>query len=302
MVRWIEELRQVAKSGPTLEKRLRDFHAYRINGAIGRLMGPKDCRGSLDDPMAALRRYGARGVVVDVPLWRCRTLGPLGFVPSEKAAHPYVLTVKAHIEGTLKKGNGSPLERYYRAVQPKTAAELLGLPTGSILDRFPAIEADLPWMAAPGPQMRRKRARLMAADSAEAGRPLTLADGWNNIGPVSPAKAALETTRLVRVTDSIREQGYRVASLSQHVLGFVLRRGDDFAVIIWGGEHRVPALAALGYESVPLLLLPYRVANHEEADSWPAVRAGIMTRDQACAVCDRLLAGELPDTVARNWC
>lgn len=273
----------------------------RIMTKVGRLIGPKDCRKMQIDPLRAVCRYGVRGVVVEMPLRQCRTFGAIGFVPTPQSDHPYFLTARAYLEGRLGGYAGSPLETYYDRVQPRTAADLLGLPGVAKLEGIEALSADLPWLASPGEQVKEKRALMMAADSEDFGPPLTLDDGWNNIGPVSKAKADLEIRRIFAVVDSLARNGYTVDAPSNHVLGFLLRNEDDHAAVIWGGEHRIPALAALGYESVPLLFFPHRIADRRAVDTWPAVREGALSREQALQVFDRIFSGQLPAYVQAAW-
>lgn len=254
-----------------------------------------------DDPLWAVRRYGARGAIVEVPLRRCRTFGVIGFPPTLESGHPYVLTAGDYLAGRLRGYADSPLKVYYESVQPRTAADLLGLSGTAALRQFEALEGDLPWISAPGPQVREKRVRMMAADSAEFGSPLTLDDGWNFIGPVSQAKAELEFRRVLAVVDSIAADGYVVNDPVDHVSGFLLRASEEYVAVIWGGEHRIPALAALGYDSVPLLLFPHRIADRCAVDTWPAVRAGAVDREDALQVFDRIMRGALPEHVRAAW-
>lgn len=275
----------------------------RIAELVGRRPGPMDLRDVRIDPFEALRLHKARGVVVEIPLERCRTFGALGFPPTLRAGHPYILAAEAHLAGRLSGYTGSVLEAYYETVRPETAAALLGLPDDEVgaLARMEAIEAELPWIGVSGAQKKKQRAAFMASDSAEFNRPMDLEHGWSFIGPVSSEKGELELSRTRAIVDAIAREGYKVASPADHVWGYLLRAGDEYAALIWGGQHRVSALAALGYESMPLLLYPHRVANRLHADTWPAVTAGSLDRDQALQVFDRLMAGRPPPEIEAIW-
>ncbi len=284
--------------------RLQSAASYRrrlLAASFDRLLGPKDCRRFEDNPLRAVRRYKGRGEIVEVPLQKCRTFGVIGFPPTPQSCHPYVLTAMDYLAGRLSGYAGSPLEAYYESVQPRTAADLLGLPGVAALQQSEALEGELPWISVSGPEVKKKREKLMASDSGEFGPSLTLDDGWNFIGPVSPAKAELEIQRILAVLGSIAKEGYRVRTPLDHVWGFLLRDGEEYVAIIWGSEHRVPVLAALGYESVPLLFFPHRMADRCNVDAWPAVRTGMLRREDALQVFDRIMKGDLPEHVRTVW-
>lgn len=275
----------------------------RVAKLIGRSASPVDLRDYEIDPFEALRLHKTRGVVVEVPLDRCRTFGALGFPPTSRAGHPYVLVAAAHLAGRPARYAGSALEAYYETVQPETAAALLGLPEDEVraLARMEAIEADLPWIGVSGAQVKRQRAEFMASDSAAFDKPMGLEHGWSFIGPVSAEKGELELNRTLAIVDAIAREGYQVASPADHVWGYLLRAGGEYAALIWGGQHRISALAALSHGSIPLLLYPHRVADRLNAESWPAVRSGSLERAQALRVFDRLMAGRLPPEVEAVW-
>lgn len=275
----------------------------RVAQLVGRRSDPIDLRGSKIDPFEALRQHKARGVVVDIPLERCRTFGALGFPPTVLAGHPYVLAAADHLAGRIAAYTGSVLETYYETVQPRTAAALLGLPedAAGTLGRMEAIEAELPWINVSGARVKNLRATFMESDSAEFDRPMGLEHGWSFIGPVSVEKGELELHRTRDIVDAIAREGYQVTSPADHVWGYLLRAGEEYAALIWGGQHRVSALAALGYESIPLLLRPHRVAHRLHAEAWPAVTSGSLDRDQALQVFDRLMAGLPPREVEAIW-
>lgn len=275
----------------------------RLSRRMGRSQEPRDCRHLDLGPLVALYRYGARGVIANVPLARCRTFGALAIPPTSQAGHPYVLTAQMHLAGGDADYAASPLKAYYEAVQPRTAAEFLGLPNDATetLGRMEAIEADLPWAGTSGPHVRAQRARFMERDSAAFGQSMGLEYGWSFVGPVSAEKGGLEIDRTVAIVDAIAREGYQAAVPADHGWGYLLRDGSDYTCLIWGGQHRVSALAALGYDNMPLLLCPQRIAERRHAGRWPAVRAGLVTKDQALQVFDRVMAGRLPRQLEARW-
>jgi hypothetical protein len=267
--------------------------------------GPLDMRGVVSDPIEALRQAdGRRPVLLDVPLARCRSLGVVAFPPTITSGHPYVLTAREYLAGNLHGYGGSPLQAYYEHVQPRTAAELLDVPDAShtsSLRHVDALHADFPWLTSPGPHVKAGRFKSMEADAREAGVELRGEDGWNPIGPISPAKARWEIDRTIRVVESIKRDGYWEVPLNKHIAGYLLWAGDRYAVMIWGGEHRVDALAALGYDHVPLLFAPHRVAYRNAVRDWPGVASGAFTLEQALHIFDRVIDGRQPNGIAAVW-
>jgi hypothetical protein len=281
---------------------------HRLASLLGhtcRKPAPVDFRGVLSDPLEALRRADARQpVVLNVPLDRCRTLGVVAFPPTVLSGHPYVLTAQEYLAGNLRGYSGSPLQAYYESVQPETAVDLLDVPDeagASGLRGIEALQANLPWLAAPGPDVKASRFRAMQADAAESGMNLKGEDGWNPIGPISPAKAEWEISRTIRIVESIRRDGYWKVPLDKHIPGYLLRWGTRYCAMIWGGEHRMDALAALGYDHVPLLFYPQRFTDRASVKAWPGVVSAAFTCDQALYVFDRVFEWRQPRAVAAAW-
>jgi hypothetical protein len=59
-----------------------------------------------------------------------------------------------------------------------------------------------------------------------------------------------------------------------------------------GGNHRVAALAALGYEEAVLQVRTKYVVRRSEAKWWPMVRLDWFSEQEAIAVFDRIFCGE----------
>jgi hypothetical protein len=75
--------------------------------------------------------------------------------------------------------------------------------------------------------------------------------------------------------------------------------------MISDGNHRVAALAVVGWDSVPALVAGRKkegpaVVWHGDSASWPAVRAGILTQEQALEIFDRIFDANTPAARLEN--
>jgi hypothetical protein len=261
---------------------------------------PVDFRGlPLATPLDAIERSGGRRAIVDVPVARIRSMDVMGFACTPDAPNPFVRTAQGLIDGSVTAFMGSPLDVYYRAFRPVTIRDLFGLPAtaASPALRQCPLNAALPWQDAPGPHRRQTRTDVTARDEEGYDEGLGPADpsdaSWCEWGPVTPRRGAIEVRRLAAVVTSIRKAGYRPdAPEHEHVTGHLLvgDARDDWAVSIDSGHHRIAALAALGYATVPILIEP-RGVRRAAAENWAGVRSGAFAASQARAIFDMVLVG-----------
>ena len=265
---------------------------------------PLDLRGETDDPIAAAYLADKRSVLIDVAMERCRRgWGTISFALGAKSLDPIVRTARDHIRDNRTTYEGSPLARYYEHFQPRSAAEVLGLPAILPFTEMPPLAAQLPWSVTVSLDARHA---LIRKENRGHGAKLDAEHGWFGFGPVSTQKGRLEMTRLGRVCDSIREHGYRRRdTMDGDIRASILIGNRDWVCWIGSGHHRIAALSALGYTQVPIRLLSggYRpLIRRTDVDAWPQVRSGLYSRDQALAVFDRIFEGRPPDeTLPPKW-
>ncbi len=256
-------------------------------------------------PLEALQRSAGRDVIVSVPLGMLRGLNPVGFTFGLGSRHPYVETARQWRSGRCVDYVDSTLYAYYRDVRPRDGADLLGidgLEEPTTLTSYTPAATDYPWVSAPGGGVMEMRRRSLRRDAAEHGmsgeRPLP----WPTVGPMPMAGGHFGFARVCRVTDSIARYGYEPEVLGAgHVNATLLHANDDAVVLVDSGDHRVAALAALGVESVPVLLTPRHLVSRAGVSAWPGVREGAVTIEQALTVFDRVMAGRLPRCVPTVW-
>jgi len=105
-------------------------------------------------------------------------------------------------------------------------------------------------------------------------------------GPCAADKVRDRIRRISSVVEAIRRDGYRhdkLADADDCIRGVMLKHGNDWRMVIIGGNHRASALAALGYKSIPVQAhrsLP-AVLDLAMAAQWPIVKTGLL--DEAVA-------------------
>lgn len=266
--------------------------------ALKNVRPPVDLRDDTEDPLEAYYRVprGA-GFVVQLRLDRMRTFGPLGFSCASDGGCPFVKTLLAYQQGHCRSYQDSPLRRFYEIWQPANLAESLliePLAAGAGLLNLPPIPWLLPWSG--GADWNRWIDR---AQSQIARRTRRLGDAYaisRFCGPVSARYGELRLANLVKVYRSIRAGGYRPAS---HIRANLLVRDGEGRALIADGNHRAAAVAAAGFNSVPVWFAGRdkegpAVVERGDCRSWPAVRAGVFSPDQALAIFDRVFDANSP--------
>lgn len=221
----------------------------------------------------------------------------MAFSLNQNGFHPLVLAAKAYVDEHSMKYEGSPLQAYYKEVCPATLAEVLDIPPNDLpwlLRRVSPLWADLPWRNAPGFHVRRRRVKTMRRDARQYGVSIKVT-GSNYVGPVDPELGKLEWQRVCRLVSSIRERGYQPPASIKPIGGAVLVSGDKRVMVVKGGQHRAAALAALGYDTIPVMVRrDAGVVHRDSVGTWPAVTKGVLSEQQALAVFDRVFEGTPP--------
>lgn len=243
-----------------------------------------DLRGLVDDPVQVVCRAGDRPFLIDVPVGNIRAVGFAGSDPW----NPFVLTLREYAAGRCAQFKGSLLEHFYRHWQPFAAGK------GAL--------RQMPWKAGARDTRNTPEGRMARDGFVEAARELGVSPeeirGHIKGGPVTESFGEITFRRMARLYDSVRDTGYRPeSSPGGHLRGQCFVSGDDFCVVVGSGKHRVCALLALGWDKIPVCFgapkLPV-VTRREEVDTWPQVRAGLYTREEAWREFDELFARSHP--------
>lgn len=252
-----------------------------------------------DDPLGALYASGSAPFLIDVPLDRIRALEGLALPCIPGSHNPLVETAAGYLEGRHDEYAGSPLETFYEAWKPENAAEALGLGETHVSPRLataPPYLAVLPWYPFGLDKLERIRVPILYEENRIHGSELGPEHGTVLAGPLSDEKGDLEYRRLTRLVRSIEERGYvEGEAAADHVGGLLLVRDSEWRVLLRDGNHRVAALAALGAATAPIVITENgHCPRRAEASSWPNVRSGLFTEDQALEIFDRMFEGRPP--------
>lgn len=240
-------------------------------------------------------------ILVDVPIGWGRGLRvcPLG----SATEHPFVRALVAGVssEAEPRKAIQNELLEYYRAVQPRNAANWLDLDAVDApgLSDQPPWALSMPWDVRAPAEWREFREQFALQENRAAGMEMTIDAGWHFWGPVNDHKLAIETERLLRLLESLRSHGYRRHDrIDGDVRAVVLRKGSDWRWQVAGGEHRAAGAAALGIERVPVRVL--QLVDQEDAALWPGVAAGVFTLSGALRAFNSVFEGRVPQVLA-DW-
>lgn len=238
-----------------------------------------------ENPLEALclLQGGKEKAAFECPL--DRTIHRKGFRWNSSAGwHPVVETLREYESGTNTCYEDSVLEVYYEKHRPGSAADaLLGFDNPpDVLHEYPSYGYRLsPWQTGTIQEIDEIVRHWTRKDNEEHGSPnLTFSSGGNKAhGPVSSEKGVLEYKRLISVYNSIKKHGYKYSEGFPHVE--ILKRGDEYLFRPLRRKHRIAAMAALGYDSVPAVYANISVVDISMLDWWPQVTRGVWSPEQA---------------------
>lgn len=259
---------------------------------------------------SALTRAGGRKVLIEQPLELMRGIYPVCYRLDPKGGHPHVLEALFYIGSHENKATESPLDKYFNVIKAERAIDIIGVKAekkDSRVTDYSAGEATLPWASELGEKPKKARKGWLSKDVEEhLGSSSFLSSKVEShffySGPVVSEFIEFEKTRIRKVVDSIKKYGYdpNLNKGTPQLRVTLLKSGGSECLVIDSGQHRAAALAALGYTNIPVVVLP-KIIRREDVHTWPAVVAGNMTEQEALQVFDRLIAGELPEYIQKNW-
>jgi len=271
---------------------------WQVQQVLKNARPPVDLRNVTKDALEAYYRAPrSAGFVIDVNLDRMRTFGSLGFSCAPEGGSPFAKTLLAYEQGRCRTYQDSPLRRFYETWQPANLAEtLLIVPAqaGDQLLGLPPIPWLVPWSGGADWERWIGQTRTQVAR-----RTRRLGDGYalnRFCGPVSERYGEMRLASLLKVYRSIRGGGYRPAS---HIRANLLVREGECRVLISDGNHRAAALAAAGFDTIPVWVAGKdkygpSVVWRGDVSSWPVVRSGLLAQDQALAIFDRIFDANSP--------
>ena len=205
-----------------------------------------------------------------VPRRKCRWNA--GFQMSPKV-HPFV--------ATMKSGDIAYLENFYENYKPENVWEMYFLPP-----KKDSSVMSLPWKSV------KMKNDLRETDGLKEN------GGYQWFGPVTPEKVKVEYNRCMNCYNSIKAEGYYPQKYGGYPRGHFLVGEDDYCFHVEGGQHRLAALAALKWKRIEVMSMngPFQLVYRKDVDSWPAVKGGYMSIEDALSIFDlHITAGTYAD-------
>lgn len=252
--------------------------------------------GYRDDPLGALEVSGRRTPVIEVSFERLRPYA-LSIPFSDLEQNPFTRTVLEYCTAGTNEYERSVLCEFYHRWQPATAGDVYGIQgrRSRHLEGPPTPDC-LPWTDGAWPDHLEAGRRIHEQRMGELLGSELQPHGFRGFGPVSAAAGEMFFGDFVDLADSIAEQGYR-ADLGEQPTMELLTDGSQWAGRVLAGNHRCAVLAALRYPSFRIAV-SRRVVCRRDSRRWHGVRSGLYTEEQALAVFDRFLSGQMPDPFA----
>jgi hypothetical protein len=246
--------------------------------------------------VAQLSRAAAHCAIEDVDDVRFRTSDWVYSVPVERLVgrpifgygpqswHPLVAASAELLEDMDLPYELSILRRFYETFTPRTVAEAYRLDDPGPLTEVPAATLFEPWRLAPPPLDD------PTTSTYAAGSPL--------FGPLTRAAGEAQWRRLRGRVKSMLAFGYQPDLFPQgRIRVTVLKSGHEKRYLVGHGQHRAAVLAAMGHEriDVGIHVANPPVADEAEASTWPHVRSGFLSTEQARAMLRRYFAPPASD-------
>ena len=271
----------------------------------------------VDDPLEALfLTRGGQKTAFHCPLDQCIKCNGLSFSPD--GWHYFTAALHEYQRTGRESYDDSVLKQYFATWQPANALEaLIGCPDGpealkTVSPDYPPNVA--PWGATipPDHQIRKTATYAEEPPFIESFIQLVRDHGYHSLhddiqlfilpyldgakihGPLSRARGRIEHARILHTYESIQEHGYD--RNQGHASVVAIQRGDDYRFRVYAGNHRIAALSALGYKTIPAVFKRDYIIRADDVDYWPQVRRGVWSRDSALRYVDHLF-----DFDSRAW-
>lgn len=256
---------------------------------------PKDLREVIDNPLCAKYHARTSSFLLNVPPEKCVMWWR--YSCSKDIGNPLVDTIIDYLENGHDTFKDSIMAKYYESFQPNNVAELFDLddPLSHELTSYPAYSMVLPWKNIDMKTKKNIVERHVKKENKTRGKELSVEHGIQQFGPVSDEKGELEFNRIIELTQSIKQNGYKRSGRTDNdITAVVLVHGDNYKYVIHGGTHRAAVLTALDYQSLPIRIAPSVIpafVYRNEVEYWAQVKNGLYTVDQALHIFDVIFEG-----------
>ena len=188
-----------------------------------------------------------------------------------KNYHPFVKTLKQYKKNKFLKYEESELYKYYNLFNPKNLSQAL-FETNEIdslidIDKYKMV---YPWK------------NNIIKIKGEKG--LGIKEGCQYFGKVSHRKGLLEFRRLINLYNNIRKKGY---NKRKKCSGYLLEKGNDYRIVLTGGNHRMAVIAALKHKYARIKIKNPEAIKLCFASEWPNVKNNLLNIDEAKKIFNR---------------
>jgi|LSQX01.1.fsa_nt_gb tetratricopeptide (TPR) repeat protein len=216
----------------------------------------------------------SKSSVFEVDVDKCVDMYGISYVND---VHHFVEVLKQYQMDSQLTYENSVLKRYYEHFRPKNLEEALFGKRG----RAPWLGRG--WIGFPW--YWDKSLKLAFVQEPGETRP----GGNHHFGPNTDEFGVAELRRLIHLYTLIKENGYQPELFSDgYISGYLLIRGDDYRFVVSEGQHRIAAIAALGYEKIRCR---FTVKEHysravvwDDVKRWPQVANGVYSRNIAMKI------------------
>lgn len=240
------------------------------------LLEKKETKEHFKLPFATEAIY-SRSTVLRVSLDKCRDLQATAYIND---FHPFVEVLKEYEKKNDLKYENSILKKFYDNFQPKNSEEAFFVKKG----RAPGLRKG--WTNRPWDNPR--EGRLVFVDKAVE----TRLGGNHFHGPNTEEFGESEFKRLVKVYNTMKNIGYYPEMFTDgYITGYLLLKENDYRFVVTEGQHRVAALAALGYNEIVCRFnqrdVYPQIVKFEGLKKWRQVANGFFNRPLATKIFER---------------
>ncbi|MCA0754944.1 hypothetical protein KP806_07765 [Paenibacillus sp. N4] len=202
--------------------------------------------------------------IVVVELQKCRDW--LGYSYTANGWHYSGATIKQYILNPQLTYNDSILKIYYEKFQPKSLIEALFIKNNKI-----TIPNDEQWPALPWLHVAYKPRN----------------SNYQHFGPNPDHYGKTEFSKTIDLYKKLSKNGYQPKSHRDgFIRGYFLKHYDDYRFVVSGGQHRIAALAMLGYKNIEVKIQPsyQRVIDIQKVHKWINVRNNKYNQEEAIQI------------------
>lgn len=209
--------------------------------------------------------------MVDVEIDKCRDQYAFGY--GHDAWNPFVETLKEIIADPKIPFEACSLKRFYFQFRPKTLQEVL---IGE--ENIEVSPINKGWYPYPWGDYNYNE-KIQAIKKKQ----------HPHFGPYPDEQGKMEMRNLKAHYNVLKETGYHPhAFQDSYISGYVLKTKDDYRFVVCRGNHRVAALAALGYEKIRCRILNNKkdpsIVDIQAVSKWHNVQRELYTKNAASKV------------------